>query len=439
MASDRAESQFGSLMAIRTRNGIHKGPSHQGRGVAVIKMGEVYAADMIDDADRDRLDLSTAELERLSVRDGDLLFCRTSLVPHGVGHCALVRSLSEATVFASNLIRVRLDRQRAEPRYWLYYFRSPGGKYGLLSLARGTSVTTITGPDISSLSVPLPPLDEQRAIARVLGTLDDKIELNRRMNETLEAMARALFKSWFVDFDPVRAKAEGRDSGLPGPLADLFPARLVDSELGEIPEGWEVTALGDVVNVVGGTTPSTKVAKYWDGGTHCWATPKDLSSLSSPVLLDTERKITDAGLEKISSGLLPTGTLLLSSRAPIGYLAISEEPVAINQGFIGIPPSDGISNQFLLHWCNVFHEEIINYANGSTFLEISKGSFRDIPISIAGEAVIDAFDRQARPLHGRIVANERESCTLAAQRDALLPGLVSGEVRVQRSPAGATP
>ena len=176
----------------------------------------------------------------MSVRDGDLLFCRTSLVPDGVGHSALVRSLSEPTVFASNLIRVRLDLQRAEPRYWLYYFRSPEGKYGLLSLARGTSVTTITGPDISSLSVPLPPLEEQHAIARVLGALDDKIELNRRMSETLEEMARALFRSWFVDFDPVRAKAEGRPSGLPPDLDALFPASFEASELGEIPAGWEV-------------------------------------------------------------------------------------------------------------------------------------------------------------------------------------------------------
>jgi type I restriction enzyme S subunit len=105
--------------------------------------------------------------------------------------------------------------------------------------------------DQRRMYITLPPLHEQRAIAHILGTLDDKIELNRRMNETLEAMARALFKSWFVDFDPVRAKAEGRDPGLPKPLADLFPARFVDSELGEIPEGWEVKPIGDLAEVVG--------------------------------------------------------------------------------------------------------------------------------------------------------------------------------------------
>ena len=120
------------------------------------------------------------------------------------------------------------------------------------------------------------------------------------MNQTLEAMAQALFKSWFIDFD-------GHD-----------PADLVDSELGPIPRGWGVGEIGKVVKVVGGSTPRTKEPKYWEGGTHCWTTPKDLSSAQSPLLLSTARRITDAGLAKISSGLLPSGTFLLSSRAPVG-------------------------------------------------------------------------------------------------------------------------
>ena len=278
---------------------------------------------------------------------------------------------------------------------------------------------------------------EQRAIAHVLGTIDDKIELNRRMNETLEGMARALFKSWFVDFHPVRAKMDGRWRrgqslpGLPADLYDLFPDRLVPSELGEIPDGWRVKGLGDVAEVVGGTTPSTKVAEYWSGGTHCWATPKDLSALSSPVLLDTERKITDAGLAKVGSGLLPPGTVLLSSSAPIGYLAISEVPVAINQGFIAMPPRGRISNLFLIFWCNAFHEEIVNHANGSTFLEISKRNFRRIPAVMPREAVMAEFDKVARLLHERIVSNEQDYRSLAIQRDALLPNLVSGEIRLE--------
>ena len=250
------------------------------------------------------------------------------------------------------------------------------------------------------------------------------------MNETLEEMARALFKSWFVDFDPVRAKMEGRDTGLPPDVADLFPDRLVDSELGEIPEGWEVKTVDTIASIVGGTTPSTKQAQYWEGGTHYWATPKDLAPLSVPVLLKTERKITDAGLGKIGSGLLPPGSVLLSSRAPIGYLAIAEIPVAINQGFIGILPHDEMSNLFMLYWSEASHDEIINHANGSTFLEISKSNFRQLSVVVPDEPAMKAFDSLARPLYNRIASNERQSHSLATLRDTLLPKLISGEMRV---------
>ena len=296
--------------------------------------------------------------------------------------------------------------------------------------ASGSTFKEISGATLKSIRIPIPPLPEQRTIAHILGTLDDKIELNRRMNETLEEMARALFKSWFVDFDPVRTKMEGRDTGLPPDVAALFPDRLVDSELGEIPEGWGVKAVGTIANIVGGTTPSTKQAQYWKGGTHCWATPKDLASLSVPVLLKTERKITDAGLGKIGSGLLPPGTVLLSSRAPIGYLAVTETPVAINQGFIGIMPHEGISNLFMLYWSEASHDEIINHANGSTFLEINKGNFRQLPVVVPDESAMKKFDGLARTLYNRIVSNERQSHSLAALRDTLLPKLISGEIRV---------
>ncbi len=327
------------------------------------------------------------------------------------------------------------DFHENDRRFCSYLLKS----LNLADFNAGSGVPTLNRNHIHPLPVKVPSVPEQRVIAHVLGTLDDKIEMNRRMNETLEAMARALFKSWFVDFYPVRSKIEGRwrrgESlpGLPADLYDLFPDRLVDSELGGIPEAWGVGKVGDVTDVVGGTTPSTKIPEYWDG-THCWATPKDLSTLSSSVLLNTERKITNAGLRQIGSGLLPPGTLLLSSRAPIGYLAVSEVPVAINQGFIAMPPREAIPNLFMLHWCEVFQDEIVNHANGSTFLEISKSNFRRIPLVMPDEIVMTTFDRLAGPLHGCIVSNERESRALAVQRDTLLPGLVSGNIKVYRIP-----
>ena len=307
---------------------------------------------------------------------------------------------------------------------------------GLLAQATGSTFPNVSARQLSDIPFPCLDIEQQHRIAHILGTLDDKIELNRRLNFTLEGMARALFKSWFVDFEPVRAKMEGRwrrDESLPGmptELYDLFPKRLVASELGDVPEGWEVKNIGDIATIVGGTTPSTRMPEYWDGGVHFWVTPKDLSSLDSPVLSETARKITDAGLERITSGLLPIGSVLLSSRAPIGYLAISEIPVAINQGFIGILPNEGISNLFMLYWCKFSHTDIINHANGSTFLEINKRNFRQLQAIVPGTKILSEFDRLAQRYYRSIELNEQQSRTLAALRDALLPGLVSGEVEM---------
>jgi type I restriction enzyme, S subunit len=326
---------------------------------------------------------------------------------------------------------IRVDPKIAEPGFVLAYLSHPNVKHYIESFNAGGSRRAITKGHIESFCVPLAPLPEQRAIAHILGTLDDKIELNWRMNETLEVMARAIFQSWFVDFDPVRAKAEGRDPGLPNDIADLFPDRFEDSELGEIPAGWRVRAIGELADVVGGSTPSTSRAEFWEGGSHCWATPKDLASLKAPVLLDTERRITDAGLTQISSGLLLSGTVLLSSHAPIGYLAIAEVPVAINQGFIAMKPKKGVSNLFLLLWAHFAQEEILSRANSSTFLEISKSSFRPIPVASPDDCILAVFDSIIRPLYQRVVRNECESCTLASLRDTLLPKLISGELRIE--------
>jgi type I restriction enzyme S subunit len=306
----------------------------------------------------------------------------------------------------------------------------------------GSVAERLNLPTIRSLPVVVPPLPEQRAIAHILGTLDDKIEVNRRMSATLEAMARALFKSWFVDFEPVRAKAEGRDvssglsgtagdpGGLPPHLAALFPARLVETEQGELPEGWRLSTIGEEVRVVGGSTPSTASPEYWDGDIN-WTTPKDLSTLCAPVLLQTSRKVTESGLATINSGLLPAGALLLSSRAPIGYLAIAEIPVAINQGFIAMVCESQLSNIFTWLWTSANMKAILAKANGSTFQEISKASFRPLPVFVPTAHVSEAFDALANPLFSRIVQCERESVTLAAVRDTLLPKLISGELRAR--------
>jgi type I restriction enzyme S subunit len=293
--------------------------------------------------------------------------------------------------------------------------------------------------DILKFTLRIPPLGEQRNIADILGALDGRIEFLQNENASLGQIAQAIFKSWFVDFDPVRAKAEGREpEGMDPDTAGLFPCEFQESEFGAIPNGWQTLPVGDLATVMGGSTPSTKEPEYWEGGEHAWATPKDLSALTTPILLSTEKRVTSQGLARISSGLLAPGTLLLSSRAPIGYLAIAEIPTAINQGFIAMKPNDGISNLFLLCWTRTSHEAILSRANGSTFLEISKSAFRPMPVIVPSPEIMASFDTVVRPLYEAMVNNEKQFRTLANLRDTLLPRLISGKLRVPEAEAMLT-
>ena len=381
------------------------------------------------------------ELGNAIVHADDLFF------PHrgAIGQIGIVpRDSTERYALSSSLMKLTCDRSQVEPLFLFYFFRSASGQYELLKNASTVGTPGIGQPlsSLRSIKVSLPPLAEQKAIAAVLGALDDKIELNRRMNATLEATARALFQSWFVDFDPVRRnldKPNGRMkasamSAVAGAEVDaLFPATFQDSPRGPIPYGWTVEPVGEVVSCVGGATPSTAEPRFWEGGTHHWTTPKDFSSLQAPILLDTDRRLTDAGIAKISSGLLPAGTLLLSSRAPVGYLAIAAMPVAINQGFIALKCNERASNFFMLNWCQMNMAEIESRATGTTFAEISKQNFRPILVVLPPKELMAAFTARVAPLYSQITANLHQSRTLATLRDTLLPKLLSGEIRVGKA------
>jgi type I restriction enzyme S subunit len=432
---------FGALLNGGVRNGVYKPSEFHGHGVKIVNMGELFAHPRLRSVPMKRLHLTALEIQRHDLQPGDLLFARRSLVAEGAGKCSIVLEVDEPTVFESSIIRARPDPKRAVSAYLYYLFSSPHGAYLLDTIRRGAVVSGITGSDLVNLNLPLPSIAKQEAIVHILGNLDDKIELNRRMNATLEAMARALFQSWFVDFDPVRRNAAGLS---PLPLGEgpgvreqatdskaydhLFPSEFDESELGLIPRGWAVRRIGDVVECVGGGTPSTAEAAYWEDGVHHWATPKDLSGLRSPMLLDTERRLTDAGVAKVSSGLLPAGTLLLSSRAPVGYLAIATMPVAINQGFIALKSSPQASSYFLLNWCRANMPEIEARATGTTFAEISKQNFRPILVVLPPQSVMAAFSAIVAQWYQRIEGNLREARTLSQLRDSLLPRLLSGEL-----------
>jgi type I restriction enzyme S subunit len=262
----------------------------------------------------------------------------------------------------------------------------------------------------------LPPLPTQRAIAATLSCLDEKIELNRRINTNLEAQAQALFKSWFVDFEPFK------------------DGEFVDSELGRIPKGWRVGLFSDLGAIIGGATPSKKQSEYFTmpGKGISWITPKDLSVNKDKFISFGEIDITEEGYKNCSTNLMPKGTVLFSSRAPIGYLAIANKELCTNQGFKSVIPNNDIGTAYVYYYLKTNLDTIESHASGSTFKEISGSVLKNIAVIIPDKDILSEFNDICNQIFKLQERNEAESRTLAAIRDTLLPKLMSGEIEVEK-------
>lgn len=353
---------------------------------------------------------------RTRLRGGELLLTLVGTV----GEAAVVPDSLAGwnTARAVAVIPVRRD----VGSYWVKLaLHSPGVRQIIDSRLNTTVQATLNLRDVAQLPIVMPPEPERRAIAHILGTLDDKIELNRRMSATLEAMARALFKSWFVDFDPVRAKAEGRDPGLPKPLADLFPARLVDSELGEIPDGWEVGCVDDEFELTMGQSPPGETYNEAGEGLPFYQGRADFGSR-----FPTRRVYCTA-----PTRLARAGDTLISVRAPVGDINMATEECAIGRGVAAARHRSG-SRAYTYQFMRGLDEVFGRFeAEGTVFGSIGKKDFHAISCARPPRAAIEGFEAMLAPLDDRIDVTEREASTLAALRDALLPRLISGEWRVE--------
>jgi type I restriction enzyme, S subunit len=367
------------------------------------------------------------ELSRHSLRIGDILFARRGAQATGLS--AIVDERFEGALCGTGALLLRIKSSRVDAKYLAMYLSTDAAYTWLRAHAVGAVMPNLNTEIIKALPIALPDIEQQRNIASFFNSIDDRIALLRETNDTLDAMAQALFKSWFVDFDPVRAKEKGCIApGIDEATAALFSNGFDESQLGQVPKGWRVSPIGDVVETVGGATPDTKNLAYWEPPLHFWTTPKDLSGVEAPVLFNTERKLSDEGLARVSSGLLPTGTLLLSSRAPIGYLALTQAPMAINQGYIAIPPGGLLPPIYMLYWCRQNMGNIKSRANGSTFMEISKKAFRPIPVLVPPSGLVAAFVDVAKTLFDNLFKCEMQIQVLGDLRDAMLPRLTSGQI-----------
>ena len=330
-----------------------------------------------------------------------------------------------------NLVLIRAtDPNRMTPNYLRWVTRgrewwNEVGKY----INVGAVFESLRCADIPKFVIPVPPVEEQKAIAYILGTLDDKIELNRKTNETLEAMAKALFKSWFVDFDPVRAKAEGRSTGLPAEISDLFPDSFEDSELGEIPRGWQCCSFTKLVDVISGGTPKTSIDEYWNGSIP-WFSVVDAPPGSGCWAIQTEKRITPEGLANCSSKLLPTGTTIISARGTVGKVCLTGRDMAMNQSCYSLRSKAENGEFFCFYLTKSLVEILEARAHGSVFSTITRDTLDGVATISPSLEAIQSFNRSSGALLGKIKTNLEENRILGNQRDALLPKLISGEIRI---------
>jgi len=345
----------------------------------------------VSDRDRDRL-------SRYLLREGDIVFSRVG----SVDRRALVRSAEDGWMFSGRCLRVRPDAQKIDSGYLSYFFGLPTFKEHIRAIAVGATMPSLNTNLLSDVLVPYPQdLSEQRAIAHILGTLDDKIELNRRMSETLEAMARALFRSWFID-----ATRDG------------------------LPEGWCEISILDFANLLSGGTPRTEVPEYWDGDIP-WVSAKDVTKARNSFILDTERKITKAGVENSPSKVLPALTTIVSARGTVGNHCLLGQEMAMNQTNYGLRAKDNRSHYFVFFSVSNLVEELRQQAYGTIFDTITTCTFQHTKIVRPPDVIIQRFESIVGSMMTKVLINLLESETLAALRDALLPKLISGELRVK--------
>lgn len=415
---------FEALFAVPLRNGLTRPKAIRGTGVKMINMGEIFAHTRIGNIPMARVPLSKNEAENYLLEPGDLLFARQSLVLSGAGKCSIFVGASEDVTFESHLIRARLNHKIADSAFYFYFFNSILGRKLIESIVEQVAAAGIRGRDLAKLLVPNPALSEQKAIARILSSLDDKIELNQQMNQTLEAKARAIFKSWFVDFDPVRANIDERQLvEIDVATADLFPNEFENSPLGKIPKGWRVGTISQEFSITMGQSPPSSTYNEEGNGVPFYQGRKDFG-----FRYPTQRVYCSAPTRFAYSG-----DTLVSVRAPVGDINMANQTCCIGRGVAAVCHKQA-SRSYTYYSMRGLTNDFKKYeAEGTVFGSITKEDFHSIPCIIPPAELVIKFEKSVFPLDQIIEIQEQQSLNLATLRDTLLPKLMSGEIRVKEA------
>ncbi len=394
-------------------NGVNFKSEQMGRGLRIINVKDIFNSGIfIDFESLELVDLeNSSRISNYFVKQGDIFFVRSSVKREGIGLVTMARRSDERTVYCGFVIRFRPKSNNLDSLFLTYLLRAPEYRKKLMNLSGGAAITNISQTNLKGLEVPLPPLPTQKRIADILSKYDDFIDNNNRRIALLEESVHLLYREWFVSL-----RFPGHES-----------VRVVDG----VPEGWEQTTIGNAFSIMGGGTPSKKVSEYWRDGTINWYSPTDLTKTGTMFMERSSIQINETGLAKSSACLLPPFSVMMTSRATIGVIAINTTKCCTNQGFINCIPNHRISLYFLYCYLHANVEKTLSVATGgATFKEISKKVFNKFSILIPELQMKKKFEEKASILGNQILNLQCQNQKLKEARDSLLPRLMNGSLEV---------
>ena len=372
-------------------------------------------------------------LERYALEPGDVVLAMDRpWIPAGL-KVAQVQAADTPSYLVQRVARIR-PASREDCSFLFALLSTPEFESYIQNVTTGTAVPHISAKQILDFEFRLPPAYVRAKVGEIVAALNERITLLRETNTTLEAMAQALFKSWFVDFDPVHACARGEQpAGLAPEVAALFPDSFEESALGMIPRGWRVLSFTETIDVIGGGTPKTSISEYWNGDIP-WFSVVDAPATTDVFVIETEKHITCEGLNKSSTKLLPVGTTIISARGTVGRLALVGQAMAMNQSCYGLSGKAG-DVYFTYFSTHRLVETLKQRTHGSVFDTITRDTLAGVSVVYPQTIVITAFEETIAPVMERIKENLIQARTLATLRDTLLPRLISGQLRLPEAGA----